>query len=178
MSHNNSYPSPSAAQVGEGAGPFYAAQQAQRVPPHEELELSAQLSREIGPGNNQGVNDGQGMQQHVDQKFSQPIYPPHPMQSYPQMNATPQGAAGRGFLPDPSNGDDSSARKKSKVSRACDECRRKKVIIDKQKETRLTVSSFANFCRSVAMLNPMLQDIQNARTVCVLNRPASLVDSR
>ena len=129
MSHNNSYPSPSAAQVGEGAGPFYTAQQAQRVPPQEEIELSAQLSREIGPGNNQGVNDGQGMQQHVDQKFSQPIYPPHQMQGYPQMNSTPQGVAARGFLTEPSNVDDSSARKKSKVSRACDECRRKKVSV-------------------------------------------------
>ena len=130
MSHNNSYPSPSAAQVGEGAGPFYTAQQAQRVPPQEEIELSAQLSREIGPGNNQGVNDGQSMQQHVDQKFSQPLYAQqHQMQSYPQMNTTPQGVAARGFLTEPSNVDESSARKKSKVSRACDECRRKKVSV-------------------------------------------------
>ncbi|MCJ1436004.1 Glucose-responsive transcription factor [Xylographa pallens] len=134
MSHNNSYPSPSAAQVGEGAGPFYTAQQAQRVPPQEEIELSAQLSREIGPGNTQGVNDGQGLQQHVDQKFSQPIYPPHQMQGYPQMNSTPQGVAARGFLTEPSNVDDSSARKKSKVSRACDECRRKKIRCDAESD--------------------------------------------
>ncbi|MCJ1405570.1 Glucose-responsive transcription factor [Xylographa trunciseda] len=134
MSHNNAYPSPSAAQVGEGAGPFYAAQQAQRVPPQEELELSAQLSREIGPGNNQGVNDGQGMQQHVDQKFSQPMYPPHQMQNYPQMNTTPQGATARGFPNDTSSVDESSARKKSKVSRACDECRRKKIRCDAESD--------------------------------------------
>ncbi|MCJ1386134.1 Glucose-responsive transcription factor [Xylographa soralifera] len=134
MSHNNSYPSPSAAQVGEGAGPFYTAQQAQRVPPQEELELSAQLSREIGPSNNQGVHDGQGMQQHVDQKFSQPLYPPHQMQNYPQMNTTPQGVAARGFMTEPSNVDDSSARKKSKVSRACDECRRKKIRCDAESD--------------------------------------------
>ncbi|MCJ1411404.1 Glucose-responsive transcription factor [Ptychographa xylographoides] len=128
MSHNNSYPSPNAAQVGEGAGPFYAAQQTQRIPPQEDLELSVQLSREMAPGSNQGNSDHHDMQR-VDQKFSQPIYTQHPMQNYqPQMNVTPQGQSSRAFVSqDNTPLEDSSARKKSKVSRACDECRRKKV---------------------------------------------------
>lgn len=125
MSHNTSYPSPSAAQVGEGAGPFYT-QASQRIPPQDDLELSAQLSRDMETTANQSPNDGQGMHR-IDQKYSQPIYPPH-LQNFHPM--TPQqGNPGQGgpITPGPIKSDEDSARKKSKVSRACDECRRKKV---------------------------------------------------
>ncbi|MCJ1477806.1 Glucose-responsive transcription factor [Lambiella insularis] len=118
MAHNNSYPSPSAAQVGEGAGPFYTSQQAQRLP-EEELELTAQLSREIGPANHQVISYAQ------------------PQMSYQPMIGPGVAATSRPFInPDGSNGDESSARKKSKVSRACDECRRKKIRCDAESDAQ------------------------------------------
>lgn len=111
MSHNTNYPSPGAAQVGDGVGPFYTNQQ-QRIPPQEDLDLSAQLSREIGPSLHQSQPTDQT---RVDQKYSQLIY----AQDHQRMPSTPGPAI--------NNGEDPTGKKKAKVSRACDECRRKKV---------------------------------------------------
>ena len=125
MSHNTSYPSPSAAQVGEGAGPFY--QQAPRVAPQEDLELTAHLSREMAPNASQTTTGTQELQR-MDQKFSQPLYAAQ-IQNYPQMSPAHHGTPAQGpNTPANAKSEESSARKKSKVSRACDECRRKKVL--------------------------------------------------
>ena len=125
MSHNTTYPSPSAAQVGDGAGPFY--QQASRIGPQEDLDLTGHLSREMAPNANQNATATQEMQR-MDQKFSQPLYAAQ-LQSYAQMSPAQHATPIQGpNTPSNGKGEESSARKKSKVSRACDECRRKKVL--------------------------------------------------
>lgn len=109
-----SYPSPTAAQMGDGAHPFYTSQQ--QMPSADELQLSAQLSRNVAPNMTGNIGDGQEM-----------VPPNQPGQDL-RRQASPEELAQGGLDPnhDPSFGD-SAPRKRSKVSRACDECRRKKV---------------------------------------------------
>lgn len=117
MSHKISYPSPTAAQVGDGAGPFYT-NQAQRVPAHDEIDMSmSMLAGDYRPSDKLGQGNDQEMQHHPDQKFSQM----YAQQGHQQMVATPN--SGSNLI----QGEDSGSKRKPKVSRACDECRRKKV---------------------------------------------------
>lgn len=139
MAHNERnprYPSPDTAQVGEGTGPFYSQQQ--RAPAQEDLEIQEHLSRDMAPNSDHMAHDGQTLQR-LDQRFSQQMHVSH-MQGYHALTAAqiaPQAMAASQMAPVPaqhvhvnaanSKGDEGSARKKTKVSRACDECRRKKV---------------------------------------------------
>lgn len=113
MPATESYPSPTAAQMGDGAHPFYANQQ--QLTSADELQLSAQLSRNVAPHMSGSIGGEQEM--------------PAPDQGVPDMRqqASPEELAQGGLDPnhDPSFGDP-TPRKRSKVSRACDECRRKK----------------------------------------------------
>lgn len=139
MSHQHAprYPSPSPGQVGE---PFFNQQAQERVPAPEDIEIQDHLSREMGPSADQMVHDGQGMphmDQRMDPRFQQTVHHPqqmqqsfHPMAPAPQsMQAGMQSMHLQHAQMSVGNpkGDDGSARKKQKVSRACDECRRKKV---------------------------------------------------
>lgn len=121
-----SYPSPNGAQMAQGAMPYYGNRQLTT----DEL-LSAELSREAsGPGlgeSSNGVHHGQSMvlgssnagdmgrtsseDQHQHQHMLQ--FPPSQ-----QVGVDPNHDLSYG---------EQSARKRSKISRACDECRRKKV---------------------------------------------------
>lgn len=124
-----SYPSPNAAQMAQGAMPYYSNRQLTA----DEL-LSAELSRETsGPaladGSGNGVPHGESMvlgssnagasnmerassgEQHQHQHMLQ--FPPSQ-----QVGVDPNHDLSYG---------EQSARKRSKISRACDECRRKKV---------------------------------------------------
>ncbi|CEO60630.1 hypothetical protein PMG11_05247 [Penicillium brasilianum] len=136
-----SYPSPNGAQMAQGAMPYYSNRQMTT----DEL-LSAELSREasgpgLGDGSNNGVHHGQGMvlgsanagdmgrssneDQHQHQHMLQ--FPPSQ-----QVGVDPNHDLSYG---------EQSARKRSKISRACDECRRKKVRCDASSETGLETCS-------------------------------------
>ena len=117
MPATQSYPSPTAAQMGDGAHPFYTSQQQQQtLPSADELQLSAQLSRNVAPNMAGTISDGQEM--------VPPSQPAHDMRQ--QVSAEEMAQSGLDPNHDPSFGDP-TPRKRSKVSRACDECRRKKV---------------------------------------------------
>lgn len=135
-----SYPSPNATAADSGGGPFYGPtssnqhqhQHQQPLPTPDELQLAeqlsadAQLSRSLQP--NMGA--GRGMSENPDPRgqanvnLNHQYQPEHQMHGgHPQMN---QGHMDMG----PQYEDDSNSpagRKRSKVSRACDECRRKKI---------------------------------------------------
>ncbi|MCJ1364994.1 Glucose-responsive transcription factor [Acarospora aff. strigata] len=122
MPATQSYPSPTAVQMGDGAHPFYTSQQ--QLPSADELQLSAQLSRNVAPNMTGNIADGQEM-----------VPPGQAMQDLRQQ-ASPEELAQGGLDPnhDPSFGDP-TPRKRSKVSRACDECRRKKIRCDATSES-------------------------------------------
>lgn len=129
-----SYPSPNAAQMGQGV---YYATQAQRghISDEEEMQLSAELSRQMGadlPGpTSRDMSNGHapGRPLQPATASSQGMAPPALSQSQhsPAIPFTPNQQVGMDPNHDLSYGDDSARRKRSKVSRACDECRRKKV---------------------------------------------------
>jgi hypothetical protein len=128
-----SYPSPSAGTV-DGGGPFYSSTSSQpqpSVPNSDELQITAQLSRGLAPMMNTGAGgamaDGQDLrgqtQSNVNHQYEH------------EQDHTAHVQAGHGSMeqmggsygtPDPGM----APRKRSKVSRACDECRRKKIRCD------------------------------------------------
>lgn len=126
-----SYPSPSAVAADSG-GPFYSTSASQ--PPagltHTD-DLPLELSRGVAPMMHAGPSGGGGMADGHD-----PRAPPHlnhhyghenQPQGHLQANHAPMGQMGAPYgTPDGSV----PARKRSKVSRACDECRRKKIRCD------------------------------------------------
>ena len=134
-----SYPSPTAGPISDGNGPFFNQQQLrqqqlrdqQRLPDPDSLQLTAQLSRSVAPQMG-GTSD----QPEYGNQTSGPVQSHEGIRQDEQLQAQPSqpytqgnGAqAGNGEL-DPSfgSGDLTAPRKRSKVSRACDECRRKKV---------------------------------------------------
>ena len=119
-----SYPSPNAAQIGQGTMQYYANRQLTA----DEL-LSAELSRETGGAHladdsANGVHHGQSMVL----SSSNPGGPSSPDQHQQHMlHFPPSQQVGVDPNHDLSYGDQSARRKRSKISRACDECRRKKV---------------------------------------------------
>ena len=132
-----SYPSPNSAQMNQGALPYYTNQ---RQLTAEELHLSAELSRETStPNMNDGTNNGMAHGQPMVLGSSNPAAPQemgrppssdqHQQQGQQQhvLQFTPNQQVGVDPNHDLSYGDQSARRKRSKVSRACDECRRKKV---------------------------------------------------
>lgn len=116
MAQNTSYPSPNSAQVGEG--PFYASQH--QVPVAEDVQTPAAQPRRAPPAT--GARDGETDERAQAARNTQEL-------RHIQM-ASPQELA-QGGLESAQNYDhnsaDPSSRKRTKVSRACDECRRKKV---------------------------------------------------
>lgn len=147
MTQGTRYPSPG---QGDSSHPFYN-QPSRRAPPtetEEQLELSEQFSRDMhtGPHGNVDVSANmnvkptmgraeprqqaspQAFSSYGEHQFAQQTQPYSHMMAaqmaQQEANMTPN--AGH---PDPTAGVQDSAvkAKKSKVSRACDECRRKKV---------------------------------------------------
>ncbi|KAI9818788.1 MAG: Glucose-responsive transcription factor [Pycnora praestabilis] len=131
MNHNDatsnqpsqSYPSPNAAQMGSGVGPFYSNQP--RLDPSDNLQLSAQLSRNAAPLMTGRSDDDHEMlpPNHSENGLLQPTSPEQMAEGGLDMNT------------DASFGDPTAPRKRSKVSRACDECRRKKIRCDATSES-------------------------------------------
>lgn len=125
-----SYPSPNAAQMGQGAMQYYTNRQLTT----DEL-LSAELSRETsGPGladgSSNGVHHGQSMVLGTSNaggpEMGRPSSPDQHQHQH-MLQFTPGQQVGADPNHDLSYGDQSARRKRSKISRACDECRRKKV---------------------------------------------------
>lgn len=103
MAQNTSYPSPNSAQMGEG--PFYASQH--QLPVAEDVQTSAPQSHRAPPttGGRDGETDERAPTVRNTQQLAQSGL--ESAQTYDQ--------------------NDPASRKRTKVSRACDECRRKKV---------------------------------------------------
>jgi hypothetical protein len=124
-----SYPSPNAAQIGQGTMQYYTSRQLTT----DEL-LSAELSRETAGANvadasSNGLHHGQSMV--LGSSNPGPPETGHPapadQQQHNMLPFTTNQQVGVDPNHDLSYGDQSARRKRSKVSRACDECRRKKV---------------------------------------------------
>jgi hypothetical protein len=131
-----SYPSPTAGPITDGNGPFFNQQQPrdqQRLPDPDSLQLAAQLSRSVAPqmagatDQPEYGNQASGQTQAHEGIRQEEQLPQSAQQPYTQGNGA---HSGNGEL-DPSfgGGDPTAPRKRSKVSRACDECRRKKVSL-------------------------------------------------
>ncbi|KAJ5093877.1 hypothetical protein N7456_009738 [Penicillium angulare] len=141
MGPGHSYPSPNGAQMAQGAMPYYSNRQLTT----DEL-ISAELSREasgpgLGDGSGNGVHHNQGMvlgSSNAGDLGRPSSEDQHPHQHMLQF--TPSQQVGVDPNHDLSYGEH-SARKRSKISRACDECRRKKVRCDASSETGLETCS-------------------------------------
>jgi hypothetical protein len=127
-----SYPDPTAVSAESGA-PFYSpgnnSNLQQRLSNTEELQLAAQLTRGIEPvmsaNADRSLHDASdvSMQNNTSHQYAQDG------QIHPQMSP---GSMDHSY----NMGDGSQApRKRSKVSRACDECRRKKIRCDATSES-------------------------------------------
>ncbi|OJJ45461.1 hypothetical protein ASPZODRAFT_134114 [Penicilliopsis zonata CBS 506.65] len=136
-----SYPSPNAAQMSQGAM-YY-----NRQLTADEL-LSAELSREtsganLADGSANGVHHGQSMvlgsSNPGGPDMGRPPSADHQQQHMLQF--TPSQQVGVDPNHDLSYGDQSARRKRSKISRACDECRRKKVRCDASSESGVETCS-------------------------------------
>ncbi|RFU35137.1 hypothetical protein B7463_g1215, partial [Scytalidium lignicola] len=126
-----SYPSPNAVAADRG-GPFYNSSSNPQAPMAnpEELQLAAQLSRGLAPVMGAGqvavMSEGQDPrgQVNVHHQYEQD---PQGHSVHQQGNHGPMDQMGNQYgTPDGSM----APRKRSKVSRACDECRRKKIRCD------------------------------------------------
>lgn len=128
-----SYPSPNAAQMGQGTMQYYTNRQLTT----DEL-LSAELSREtsgpgINDGSSNGVHHGQSMvlgsSNAGGADIGRPSSPDQHQQQH-MLSFPPSQQVGVDPNHDLSYGDQSARRKRTKISRACDECRRKKVFAE------------------------------------------------
>ncbi|KAI6711501.1 hypothetical protein JHW43_005985 [Diplocarpon mali] len=153
-----SYPSPNA--VAADQGPFYTSssnqQQPQQsaLPTPDDLQLTAQLSRGIAPlmtsGQGGNMTDTHDARNHglpnVNHQYEQEqAHAAHIQASHGSMDHMGGQMGGQyGSL------DESLApRKRSKVSRACDECRRKKIKCDASGEPG---DDQCSNCKRVAMI--------------------------
>ncbi|KAI9702830.1 MAG: Glucose-responsive transcription factor [Candelina mexicana] len=122
--HTQRYPSPGAAQMGQDGGPFFAHQH--RTSPPENMQLSAQLSRNAAPMMATSLPDSHDpnpMTMNGNEMRAQPGTPVQYEQGAPDTNR------------DVSFDSATAPRKRSKTSRACDECRRKKIRCDATDDT-------------------------------------------
>jgi len=127
-----SYPSPTAISA-ETGGPFYSSAPSQQHPVSsaDELQLSAQISRGLapimnaGPGGPGPENQGSRAPGVINHQYEHEQDPRR--QAHMQLHESPMDQMGGQY-----NAQDGSLapRKRSKVSRACDECRRKKIRCD------------------------------------------------
>jgi hypothetical protein len=183
MAHQQSYPSPTAVQTRAGAGPFYSNGGGSS---HEDKDATngdveqLQLSGEIehinpdleGTGHHPHPDDYAAAQAHDHQALAQSVMtlqahhqqPSYhiPVTSSHQSNALSAAAAAAAAA---------AAKQRSKVSRACDECRRKKVCIP-MKLLHLHCEIVANSDRSGVMRpqKMILPPVQPAKS---LIRPVS-----
>ncbi len=133
-----SYPSPNTVAADQG-GPFYSTsgqqQQQQQhqstLPTPDDLQLTAQLSRGLapimtsGPGGN--MPDGQDVRSQGQPGVNHQYEPDQAHSAHIQTSHGSMDHMGGPYgTPDGSM----APRKRSKVSRACDECRRKKIKCD------------------------------------------------
>jgi len=96
----------------------------------DELQLTAQLSRSVAPNMNAGVagNAPDGQEQR-GQGNANHTYEHHGLPTHPSQLHSPHD--GNEHMGGYHAGDSEEApRKRSKISRACDECRRKKIKCD------------------------------------------------
>lgn len=133
-----SYPSPNGAQMAQGAMQYYNGRQMTT----DEL-LSAELSREasgpdLGDNSSNGVHHGQSMVLGSSNAadMGRPSSEDQHAHQHMLHQFTPSQQVGVDPNHDLSYGEQ-SARKRSKISRACDECRRKKVCQDIDNKTRV-----------------------------------------
>ncbi|KAL5046903.1 hypothetical protein BDW71DRAFT_181381 [Aspergillus fruticulosus] len=140
-----SYPSPNAAQMGQGTMQYYTNRQLTT----DEL-LSAELSREnsgpgINDGSSNGVHHGQsivlGSSNAAGADIGRPPSPDQHQQQQHMLSFPPSQQVGVDPNHDLSYGDQSARRKRTKISRACDECRRKKVRCDASSESGVETCS-------------------------------------
>ena len=141
--NTGSYPDPTAERAENGTHPFYAQQQRSMESADDMNSSIAHLSREINSDQNDQSHpmNHHGMPMVSDQTRPQAPHP-HPQHpTYPDNMMTPQAsyahmhapqphhqlAAEANMVPTPSGPQSAEQRKKPKVTRACDECRRKKV---------------------------------------------------
>jgi hypothetical protein len=135
-----SFGSPSERAGDTGNNPFYASSSGQQqsvLPNPDELQITAQLSRGLAP--NMSAGHGGAMSESQDQRQipgginHQYDHQQDPHAQSPHVQGR-QGSvdqmAGQYGTPDGSM----APRKRSKVSRACDECRRKKIRCDATSE--------------------------------------------
>lgn len=188
MSEPQSYPSPNAAQMAAGAAGLYAHPNGNMSPPeassavdphlslqHEQTlhqELTAQLTRAteapMGGAQNQ-QSHGLPMGHHVGQ-----VHTPVQQPSTPQQMA--QNAMNMAQDPHYSQ-QDSNQRKRSKVSRACDECRRKKVGFSSRLPGSAWEGTILTCCRFAVMRLPRTGQ-RHAPAASAQVPAASLADSR
>lgn len=133
MAQSTSYPSPDVAH--EGIHPFFS----QQMPAPDNAHISHRPAANMQGGVNdrqdygQLNHNGQGygnVSQHEQLNHSGQVYGQASQNDSLRHLSTPQQLAQRGLDADQSedhHDSESSARKRSKVSRACDDCRRKKV---------------------------------------------------
>ncbi|KAI1970641.1 Glucose-responsive transcription factor [Ophidiomyces ophidiicola] len=147
VGQSQSYSSPNATQVNQGAVSYYTNQ---RQLTADELHLSAELSREVSATNmNESPANGMGQGQGLVLGSPNPTSginrgdPADPQAQHPQhlVQFTPSQQTGVDPNHDLSYGDQSARRKRTKVSRACDECRRKKVRCDATSEAGVDMCS-------------------------------------
>ncbi len=115
LHHPQRYPSPNAAQLGQGGGPFFG-QPPHRLSPPDNMQLAAaQLSRSAAPMMAPSMADNQepAAMNAASNEQTQPSNSP--------------GAVGQDVNRELNSEEKTAPRKRSKTSRACDECRRKKV---------------------------------------------------
>ncbi|KAJ5899487.1 hypothetical protein N7495_004231 [Penicillium taxi] len=132
-----SYPSPNGAQMAQGAMPYYSNRQMTA----DDI-LTAELSREnSGPGLDgaNGVHHGQGMVLGSSNAGDMGRTASDEQHQH-MIQFTPSQQVGVDPNHDLSYGEQ-SARKRSKISRACDECRRKKIRCDASSESGLDTCS-------------------------------------
>jgi hypothetical protein len=117
--------------MGQGTMQYYTNRQLTT----DEL-LSAELSREnsgpgINDGSSNGVHHGQSMvlgsSNATGADIGRPPSPDQHQQQQHMLSFPPSQQVGVDPNHDLSYGDQSARRKRTKISRACDECRRKKV---------------------------------------------------
>ena len=123
MDSKSSYPDPEAAHG--GMHPFSYATQPM-MPPAEHTHAHMQQAPAADMRGSMGDDQEYGQSNHIGQAFAQNAQIPREAQS-----TTPQQLAQRGLDADQSQEGvsvDASGRKRAKVTRACDECRRKKVL--------------------------------------------------
>jgi hypothetical protein len=130
-----SYPSPNA--VPADAQPFYASSSSQQqsgLRDPDDLQLTAQLSRGLAPMMNAGPSGslGEGQEQRGQGQGDGNHPYEHTQDPHPHSSHIPPSHGAMDQMGNQYGQSESSMapRKRSKVSRACDECRRKKIRCD------------------------------------------------